>query len=94
MNGRSTDGEVTPEERLAAVFNSAVLRASKHGCEVDYADFRDELRPFVHKELLQARLDELRRLRMPHLMSAREAHLLEALGKIEQAIKLSKTVRA
>ena len=67
MNGRVVE-EPTPEGRLAAVCKSLALRMRKeaelrrrsdYSREPDYADYRDALRPYIEREMLQARLDEI-----------------------------------
>lgn len=61
MNGRVHHDE-TPEGRIAAVTKSLCLQFErKFHREPDYADFRDVLRPFVQREILNARVDEARR---------------------------------
>lgn len=51
--------EETPEGRLAAVAVSLMyhMETSKQRLP-DYADFREAMRPFIKRELLNARLDE------------------------------------
>jgi hypothetical protein len=50
------------ESRLAAVVRELIVRMQKPYPHVpDLADFRDELRPFVQRELLMARIEELQR---------------------------------
>jgi len=61
MNGRVHHDE-TPEGRIAAVARSlCVQMKQKLKREPDYADFRDVLRPFLQRELLNARIDEARK---------------------------------
>lgn len=67
MNGR-IEHEDTPEGRIAAVAKSLCIqmadkRRDQHRAltEPDYADFRDTLRPFIQRELLNARVDEARK---------------------------------
>lgn len=60
MNGRITD-EPTPEGRLAAlVFSIRAHMRDHEKKDPDYADFRDAMRPFVRRELILARLEDLR----------------------------------
>jgi hypothetical protein len=62
MNGRVHHDD-TPEGRLAAVARSlAIQMEEKLNREPDYADYRDALRPFVRRELLNARIDEARKV--------------------------------
>lgn len=59
----------TPEERLAAVARQLVDRMVEqraHGADPlmnlpDYADFAEELRPYVQRELLMVRMGEAAR---------------------------------
>lgn len=67
MNGKIQDDE-TPEERLAAVARSLVIKMAENyrktgvgPAEPDKADYRDALRPFLKIELLRARIDEARK---------------------------------
>jgi len=66
MNPRITIA-ASPAERIAAVARSLVARMAR--CPIcedpqsipkapDYADFRDEIEPFLQFELLKARLEE------------------------------------
>ena len=61
MNGR-VHLDDTPEGRIAAVARSLCIQMQKKlKREPDYADFRDVLRPFLQRELLNARIDEARK---------------------------------
>ena len=60
MNGRINHDD-TPEGRIAAVARSLCIQMQKDKREPDYADFRDALRPFLKRELLNARIDEARK---------------------------------
>lgn len=58
----------TPEGRIAAVARSlCVQMAEKRKAtgigpsEPDYADFRDVLKPFIEREMINARIDEARK---------------------------------
>lgn len=54
--------EGTPEARIAAAARDLVIRMAQPCPNIpDYADFRDELRPFVRREILAARLEEVMR---------------------------------
>lgn len=62
MNGRISHDD-TPEGRIAAVVRSLCIQMDrKLSREPDYADFRDALRPFLKRELLRARIDEVRKM--------------------------------
>jgi hypothetical protein len=62
MNGRMHDCDESPEGRIAAVVRSLCIQMEKkRKREPDYADFREVLRPFVQRELLNARIDEARK---------------------------------
>lgn len=67
MNGRVHDDD-TPEGRIAAVCKSLMLQMSDRHIKTrsgpsspDYADLKEVLRPFVQRELLNARIDEARK---------------------------------
>ena len=61
MNGRIHHDE-TPEGRIAAVARALCIQMEKKlQREPDYADFRDVLRPFLQRELLNVRVDEARK---------------------------------
>jgi hypothetical protein len=63
MNGRIEDA-ATPEARLAAVVISVIRnRKEETWWQLDYADFEQALKPYVARELLQARLATVRELR-------------------------------
>lgn len=60
MDGRIAS-EPTPEGRLAALaFSIGVQMRDHEKKDPDYADFRDAMRPFVKRELILARLEDLR----------------------------------
>lgn len=60
MNGRVHHDD-TPEGRLAAVAKSLCLQMDDKFKRVpDYADFRDAMRAFVQREILNARIEEAR----------------------------------
>jgi hypothetical protein len=92
MNGRIAEAH-TPEERLAAVCRTLIVRmenaarrrgANRQAAEPDYADFRDALRPYIRREIVMALLEEMQD--RPDLSAAfRVAALraeLEALNRI------------
>jgi hypothetical protein len=60
MNGRVHHDD-TPEGRIAAVARSLCVQMATKSREPDYADFRDVFRPFLQRELLNARIDEARK---------------------------------
>jgi hypothetical protein len=94
MNGARYEGSESVEGRLAAVvmqlFNSFEERNRKENRSqiVDYADVADALRPYVQKEILHARIEEVREIRQEsrNRLVAREAVLLRQLGDLDQAI--------
>ena len=68
MNGR-IEHEETPWGRVAAVARSLCIQMEKRyketGCgpsAPDYADFRDVFEPFIKRELIKARIDEVRKM--------------------------------
>jgi|HubBroStandDraft_6_1064221.scaffolds.fasta_scaffold156740_2 hypothetical protein len=94
MNGARYEGSETVEGRLAAVvmelFSSFEERnrKEKRSDIVDYADIAAALRPYVQKELLQVRLEELRDARNEsrNRLVAREATLFRELAVFEEQI--------
>lgn len=59
MDGRITS-DPTPEGRLAAVVKSVFIQMRDHERkDPDYADFRDCMRPFLQREIILARMEEL-----------------------------------
>jgi hypothetical protein len=84
MNGRISDHDATPEERIAAVAKSLADQMDKNlKRQPDYADYRDAIRPFLQVELLHARIEEAR------LISGRAltARVRELAVELEQARK-------
>lgn len=66
----------TPEARLAAIARRLViLMAEPVPFVPDYADFADELRPYVQRELILARITEAQR-------SGTLRHILELQGAL------------
>src|SRR5215831_12483316 len=88
MNGRIDRAE-TPEARLAAVVVS-VLKAipEETWWHLDYADFEKALKPYVKRELLHARLEELRdhRVVTRDRLILHETRLFQELMEIEKLI--------
>jgi hypothetical protein len=91
MNGRIKHSE-TAEERLAAVAHSLVLKMAeeyrKTGCGPtgpDYADYRDELRPYIRREFLLVRIDEARKTHSAQL-TGRIRELAAELAECEREI--------
>lgn len=92
MNVRIGDKNSTPEERLAAVAGFLMLRIQKEFAvkgvgpqEPDFADFRDTLRPYVHQELIFARIDERRKM-CGDMTSKRMETLQHELEEIQRQI--------
>jgi len=88
VNGR-VHAEDTPEGRIAAVCKSLMTqmaekyRKGRSGPSApDYADFREVLRPFIQREILNARIDEAR-MTSGRILTARVKELAAEL----QAIK-------
>jgi hypothetical protein len=82
MNGR-VHHEDTPEGRIAAVAKSLCIQMDKKlKREPDYADFRDVLRPFIKKEILNARIEEARML-SGRVLTARVKELAAELEALE-----------
>ncbi|MGB2633213.1 MAG: hypothetical protein WAM58_04685 [Candidatus Acidiferrum sp.] len=88
MNGRISKAE-TPEARLAAVA-VALLKSipEKTWWRIDYADFEEALRPYVKRELLNARLEELRRQRT----SARDQTVVQERELFQQLVQVEKQI--
>jgi len=94
MNGARYEGADTVEAKLAAVVMEVFHRfdmRNRHERRseiVDYADVAAALRPFVNKELVLARVDEVRKLREEsrNRLVAREATLMRDLAEIERDI--------
>lgn len=83
MNGRVFDAE-TPEERLAAVVISTILANERRNLRegtahiLDYQDFAAALKPFIQRELVTARMEEIRFARSTHpLIEERRKMLVE-----------------
>ena len=91
MNGPRYEGSETIEGRLAAVvmqlFHSFEERNRRENRSdiVDYADVAAALRPYVQKEILHVRIEEVRESRdeSRKRLVAREATLLRQLGDLE-----------
>src|SRR5579885_1701841 len=94
MNGARYEGAETPEERLAAVVMEVFHRFEERNRRerrsdiVDYADISMALQPYLHKELLLARVEEVRKLREAsrNALVAREGTLLQELANAEARI--------
>jgi hypothetical protein len=85
MDGRITS-EPTPEGRLAAVAYSVMVQMRDHEKkDADYADYRDCLRPFVHRELILVQLEVLRRSSGAD-MSLRVSELAKDLAEVSVQI--------
>jgi hypothetical protein len=94
MTGRIEDAQ-TPEGRLAAVCRTLMLRMEREAlrrhagpaaAEPDYADFRDTLRPFIKRELINALLDELQNYESPEAVFRRR-DLRQQLVAVEYEIE-------
>jgi hypothetical protein len=85
MNGRSTDEDAMPVERIAAVARSLQLKHDPHSRTPDYADYVAGMRVYVKKELILARIDEAR-ICGGLAMTARIAELAILLAECEKAI--------
>lgn len=88
MNGRIHSDD-TPEARLAAVAKSLCTQmAERHSKthagpkEPDYADFREAFRPFILRELINARIDEARKV-SGRVLTQRIRELAEELQNIK-----------
>ena len=94
MNGTRYASGKTPEERLAAVVMELINainernRHQKRADILDYADLREALRPYVQKEIIHARIEEITIARNDtrNRMIAREASLNRELAMIEGQI--------
>jgi hypothetical protein len=62
LNGRIHHEDASPEERIAGVAKSLCEQFDREHPrrDPDYADFRDVLRPYIRKEILQAQIAEAR----------------------------------
>jgi len=94
MNGPRYEGSDTIEGRLAAVvmalvrsFEDRNLREGRSEI-LDYADVATALRPYVQKEIVHARIEEVREIRQGERNRgvAREATLLRELADLESQI--------
>jgi hypothetical protein len=90
MNGRFMHEE-TPEGRLAAIavwitteFSDRYAKTGKGPEKPDVADLREAMRPYVHRELLKARIDEFERL--GELRGKRRSALIQELYEWEMKI--------
>ena len=69
------NGGKTPEERIAAVVVSILRRTKSEDLwKLDRADFEEELRPYIRREIIQGKLDELSYMigRLHELLNATE----------------------
>ncbi len=92
MNGRIEEGE-TPEARLAAVVMTVIHRIKEEDrWKLDYADFEEALGPYIHREILQAKLNLLQNLRTSarDRMVQHEKDLFQRLMKVEGEIEQRK----
>ena len=88
MNGRRDEAQ-TPEGRLAAVVITLMrARPDSDMWKLDYADFESELRPYLQREILNARLEELRNHRTQAIGGTidREKTLFQELANVEGEI--------
>jgi hypothetical protein len=84
--------EETPEGRLAAAAITAmhhIRDRTRH--DPDVADLRELLRPFVHRELIHARMQELQSCRAAATLNRetlimREKDLFAELAQVEKTI--------
>jgi hypothetical protein len=98
MNGARYEVAETPEERIAAVVMCVLHhfeqrnRSERRADIVDYADIALALRPYLRKELLLARADELRRIRelSRNALVAREGTLMQELADVEAILVAGK----
>ena len=99
MNGARYEGGETAEARLAAVVMELLhsidqrnLRQQRNDM-VDYADITAAIRPYVQKELLHARIEEIRESRNEarNRLVAREATLHQELARLEGEIVAGRT---
>jgi hypothetical protein len=96
MNGRVHEDH-TPEGRLAAVARSLAIKMSEgykqRGFgprEPDYADFREAFRPYIHRELILARIEEARKSQADRLTSRMRELTVELLLVDKQIAEVSK----
>lgn len=97
MNGARYEGSETVEGRLAAVVMELLSTIEQrnqregHSDIVDYADLREHLRPYLQKEILHARMEEVREARNEsrNRLVAREAVLVRELAEVEAQIASS-----
>ena len=94
MNGPRYEASETVEGRLAAVVKELLYniedrnRREKRHDIVDYADIREALRPYVQKEIVHARIQEVTAARNEgrNRLVAREAALQQELATLEGQI--------
>jgi hypothetical protein len=94
MNGSRYEASETVEGRLAAVMMELLHtieernRREKRADIVDYADIREALRPYVQKEIVHARIQEVTAARNEgrNRLVAREATLQQELAELEGQI--------
>lgn len=85
MDGR-IHHEPTPEGRLAAVVLSVAIQMRDHEkTEPDYADYEECLRPFLQRELILARMQELQKATSA-VMTVRLAELARELVDVSVQI--------
>jgi len=85
MDGRIAS-EPTPEGRLAAVVLSVFIQMRDHEKkDPDYADYRDALRPFLHREIILARMKDVRHA-TGAIMTTLTAELARELTEVNAAI--------
>lgn len=88
MNGRISDSP-TPEGRLAAVVISRLKETKEEDLyKLDYADFEEALRPFLQRELIHVRIEEVKKMRTEQRddQVLREAELYQELATVELVI--------
>jgi hypothetical protein len=61
-------------------------RRSDYSREPDYADYREALRPYIQRELLQARLDEISEYSGTPAAAFRSKSLRQQLAELDRAI--------
>lgn len=94
MNGARYEGSETVEGRLAAVVMELLHsfedrnRRENRSDIVDYVDVATALRPYVQKEIVFARIEEVREVRNEsrNRLVARETTLLRELADLEAHI--------
>jgi hypothetical protein len=99
MNGARYEGAETVEGRLAAVVMELLHTIEQRNLRerrsdiVDYADLRTELRPYVQKEIVHARIEEVTAARNEgrNRLVAREGTLQQQLADLEGQIMARKT---